>query len=144
MNCVAGGGAHLGTDRDRGRGARRLHRRGKPLAIPCLPGRPVPHPRLPRRDVRWPGLNGAESAAVLQLSNLWQYIDHYSTVAVSLGELPFSILAIGGALLRRLAAWPRNQAAARARRGVPAGGSRLPCPTATPELGAFATGIRLR
>ncbi len=43
--------------------------------------------------------NGAQSAAVLQLSNLWQYIDHYSTVAVSLGELPFSILAIGGALL---------------------------------------------
>ena len=46
--------------------------------------------------------NGAQSAAVLQLSNLWQYIDHYSTVAVSLGELPFSILAIGGALLAGL------------------------------------------
>ena len=61
--------------------------------------------------------NGAESAAVLQLSNLWQYIDHYSTVAVSLGELPFSILAIGGALL----AWwwsAANEAAARARRGA--------------------------
>lgn len=48
--------------------------------------------------------NGAQSVVVLQLSNLWQYVEHYSTLAVSVGDLPFSILAIGGAVLagRRL------------------------------------------
>jgi MFS family permease len=41
--------------------------------------------------------NGAQACVVLQLSNLWQYVEHYSTLAVTLGQLPLSIVAIASA-----------------------------------------------
>ncbi len=45
------------------------------------------------------GWNLAQSVTVLQLSNLWQYVDRYSTIAVTFGQLPFSIVAIAGAIV---------------------------------------------
>lgn len=38
--------------------------------------------------------NFAQAIIILQLSNLWQYVEHYSPAIVTAGQLPFSIVAI--------------------------------------------------
>ena len=38
--------------------------------------------------------NLAQAVTVLQLSNLWQYVEHYTPTMVTFGQLPFSVAAI--------------------------------------------------
>lgn len=49
--------------------------------------------------------NFAQAVAVLQLSNLWQYVERYTPTMVTFGQLPLSIIAILGSIVagRRLA-----------------------------------------
>lgn len=44
-------------------------------------------------------LNLAQAVTVLQLSNLWQYIEHYTPTMVTLGQLPLSVVAIGASVI---------------------------------------------
>lgn len=44
-------------------------------------------------------LNFAQAVTVLQISNLWQYIEHYTPTMVTLGQLPLSIVAIAASVV---------------------------------------------
>ena len=52
------------------------------------------------------GWDLAQAVATLQLSNVWQYVERYSTVAVAAGQLPLTLTVMVGALVvgRRLGA----------------------------------------
>lgn len=44
-------------------------------------------------------LNLGQAVTVLQISNLWQYIEHYTPTMVTLGQLPLSIVAVGASVV---------------------------------------------
>jgi MFS family permease len=43
--------------------------------------------------------NFAQAVTVLQLSNLWQYVERYTPTMVTVGQLPFSLVAIIGSVM---------------------------------------------
>ncbi|HEY6276629.1 MAG TPA: MFS transporter [Streptosporangiaceae bacterium] len=69
------------------------------LEFPAFPVSLFRNPVFVAASIAGLAWNFAQAATVLQLSNLWQYIGHYSTLSVTLGQLPFSVVAITSAVL---------------------------------------------
>ncbi|MCC4267158.1 hypothetical protein [Microbacterium schleiferi] len=74
------------------------------------------HPFFPMQLFRNPGFlaaigmgiafNLAQAVGILQLANIWQYVYGFSTVEVSLGQLPVTVISVAASIYigRRLSA----------------------------------------